>query len=133
MPRRESFSVRVIAITLPALAALAAGATTIAGRGGDPVLALRQQQFERLSRSAVESLVGTAPDPRGEARPRGRASCRPGRKDDLRNPWRCSIAYRGDFRTRYLVTISPRGSYFGKRLDDAGSITGCCVALGNIG
>lgn len=107
------------------IAALVAGNA----RTADPSFALSQQGLTRLSTHAVDGLVGTAPDPRGGNR-RGTPSCRPGTLDDLRNPWSCRIVYRGGFRTRYRVTISPRGSYVGRRLDDAGEISGCCVSLG---
>src|SRR4051812_33035118 len=113
---------RPLLLVVPVLVCLAAAVTTIAGRGGDPALALRERQLARLTPPAVESLVSTAPDPRGADRPKGRASCRPGTSAGLRNPWRCSIVYRGAFVTRYLVTIKPDGSYTGRRLDEPGSI-----------
>ena len=105
----------------------------IAGRGGDPAFQFRQSTFQRLSTPAVDALVGTAPDPRGNQRPKGVARCRPGTSGDLRNPWRCTIVYTGRFRTRYLVTVHPDGSYVGRRLDQPGEITGCCTALQSVG
>jgi hypothetical protein len=100
---------------------------------GDQLFALRQRNLTRLSAHAVNTLVGTAPDPRGRNRRPGTARCRPGRRDDLRNPWSCTITYSGRLTTRYLVTIRPNGSYIGHRLDDVGQITGCCTQLSGLG
>lgn len=123
----------LLSLAVPLVVCAGAGIAALADRGGDPALSLKQQQLQRLTPAAVDALVATAPDPRGAARPHGTARCVAGSSGDLRNPWSCGIRYPDGFTARYRVTIRADGSYVGQRLDDAGQITGCCLALGNIG
>src|SRR3712207_999196 len=114
--------------------ALASAIVTWRQHEDDPAFVLAQQQLRKLPQAEVETTIAEAPDPStGKQVRRAKASCRPGGRDELRNPWRCRIVYPSGERPRYEVTIQPDGSYRGERRDDVGDITGCCVRVAGEG
>ena len=122
-------------LTVPVLLcvfALALAAAIVVWRQheDDPAFVLAQQQLRRLPQAEVEKTLAEAPDPStGKQVADAKASCRPGGRDELRNPWRCRITYKSGEKPRYDVTIQPDGAYRGERRDDIGEITGCCVRV----
>lgn len=118
----------ILGLALPAVVGLVAAVFALHARESDPVFARDQRRLAQLEPATVNALVGALKDPR-DGKGRGKARCRPGGAEDLRNPWTCSIRYRDGFRPRFRVTMRADGSYTGRRLDDSGTISGCCAPI----
>ncbi len=120
---------RILAVLIPVFVAGMAGFfVATAERGGHEEFAEEQRDPRQLQASDVEAIVRTAPEPVGPRGPEGiRARCHPRGRGDLRNPWRCSVAYRSGLVAAYDVVVRPDGSYVGDYRGGSSSVTGCCV------
>lgn len=105
------------------------------GDGG--VLVSAQRHAQVLTRTGVDRVVKTAPDP--DTNSLGlTAVCTPLGRGELHNPWKCSISYSRQRQIDYTVQIAPDGSYtgdhevvhdHGKVQPGPGEIDGCCIAV----
>lgn len=123
----------MVFLAVPLAVCVAGALMGIAARGGDSLFEFHQRNLTRLSADAVDALVRTAPDPRDRQRVDGVARCRPEGREDLRNPWSCTITYRHGLKARYLVTIRVDGSYLGRSPEGGGGIAGCCTRVSGLG
>jgi hypothetical protein len=115
-------------VMLVGLVALVGTGVALAGRDADEDFLLRQRTPLHLTVSDVEHLVrGSAPAPTPDhAANARRASCTPGSRGRLRNPWRCAVRY-PHARAIYRLTFRSDGSYVGRHVGGSGIIEGCCV------
>ena len=127
--------VRDLAVVVTLAAAALAGALAgIAGRGADEAFLVRQDNPGRVTTPAVERLIRTAPDPRPPHRsPAVSSRCTPGSPRGLRNPWRCTVAYRSGSVAHFLMNLRSDGSYVARYLGGTATATGCCLRLPNPG
>jgi hypothetical protein len=95
-------------------------------REANTVFVSQEKNLHRLSSSAVEAAVRTAPVLKGKSG--SRAACRPQGQGQLRNPWQCRISYPSGLSYDFRVEVAANGYYLGRRTDgSSGSIRGCCV------
>lgn len=120
---------RDIAVLGPLLAAVVAGSLmAIGARGADTAFLRGETQSSRLPAAEVERALRTAPEP-GSGEGRGTsASCRPGGRRGLRNPWSCTVTYPAGRRARFAVTIREDGSFVARHAG-GGGVRGCCVSV----
>jgi hypothetical protein len=91
--------------------------------------AFRQHRSPVVQRKAVETVVRIAGEPRrtGPSGPRARtATCRPGSRTPLGNPWTCTARYPSGRQLVFHLSVFRDGSVIGAF--DEGVIRGCCVA-----
>jgi hypothetical protein len=125
LPLREL----VVVISLAA-ATLAGAAAAVSGRGADDAFLLRQKNPTRITTSAVEKLMLTAPDPQEpESGAASSARCRTSGRRELRNPWRCTVDFRSGSVAHFVVTIRADGSYRARYVGSTAIATGCCLDL----
>ncbi len=125
-------------VIAPLLAVAIVSFVVIRSQHGSGATILTQQRYaQRLTAADVAQVVRTAPDPKTR-QPALRARCVPRGVGDLKNPWRCQLAYANGDRLQYTVTILGNGSYTGvnqvilgpgPRRPSAGTISGCCVNI----
>jgi hypothetical protein len=122
---------RDLVVAAPLAAAALSGAfAATAGRRADDAFLLRQDNPRRVTVSSVERLIRTAPDPRPPHASRATSSqCQPGSLRGLRNPWRCTVAYRSGSAARFVVTVHTDGSYLAHYAGGPATARGCCLAL----
>ena len=110
--------------------ALAGAVAALAGRGADDAFLLRQKNPTRVTTSAVEELMLTAPDPSAphDGAATG-ARCSTDGRRELRNPWRCTVDFRSGSVSRFVVTIRPDGSYRARYVGSTATATGCCLSV----
>lgn len=119
---------RLVVVGLVIAVGVIATVLAVRAREADPEFVQQQRRLPSLSARAVEAVVRTAPVLNG--RPGQRARCRPGGRGELRNPWRCGIAYPSGRVFRFVVTVLPNGSYVGRPAGvPGGTITGCCIGV----
>jgi hypothetical protein len=106
-------------------------------QGQGDLLIARQQQARALSAGGVQDAVKRAPLGAGGRRGTS-AQCAPLGSGELKNPWRCTIAYASGREVGYTVTINANGSYLGdhqlirfqgKSSPGPGQISGCCINI----
>ncbi len=119
----------LVILVLVLAAALFGTARALGGRGADSAFLYRQENPPRLRASDVERLLRSAPDPRSGRGRANAATCRPGGSGKLRNPWRCTLRYRGGHRVGFTARLRRDGSYFG-RYRGGGKAVGCCLSVG---
>ena len=101
-------------------------------REANTVFVSQEKNVHRLSSSAVEAVVRTAPVLNGK--PGSRAACRPQGPGQLRNPWQCRISYSSGRSYDFRVEVAANGYYIGRRSDGSGgSIKGCCINIVALG
>ena len=111
-----------------AAAALAGAVAAMAGRGADDAFLLRQKNPTRVTTSAVEKLMLSAPAPDiPHNSPGTEARCSTEGRRELRNPWRCTVRFRSGSVARFLVTIRTDGSYRARYVGSTATATGCCL------
>ena len=101
------------------------------------LLVSAQRQAPPLTAAAVDRVLRAAPEPATHARASS-ARCLPLGADELRNPWRCLIAYPSGRRIQWTVLLRANGSYTGtgqivhyqgRTFAEPGEIIGCWVAV----
>jgi hypothetical protein len=120
----------LVAIGSAVVAGLAGTAVAIGGRSADTQLLRDERHPPRLTATAVEHGVRSAPDPftgKGEG---VSARCSSGRKGRLGNPWTCTVSFKSGKRAGLRVTVSQDGTWTGRYRDGSGaSANGCCIDL----
>jgi hypothetical protein len=95
-------------------------------REASTVFVSQERNLRRLSSSAVESAMRRARIHNG--RPGSQASCRPGGRGQLGNPWQCLISYPTGRSYDFQVIVAANGYYVGRRVGGgSGVIKGCCI------
>jgi hypothetical protein len=124
---------RGIFVVLPLLVVGIAGAlTVVVVRESDAAFVYRQQNPRTVEPTEVELAVMTADEPvaEGKGTAATRATCTPGRRGELRNPWLCRVRYESGRRVGYSLTIAPDGSWNGVNPTGERRVNGCCFSVG---
>jgi hypothetical protein len=125
-------------ILVPLVAVAVVSFVVIRSQHGSGATILTQQRYaQRLTARDVAQVVRTAPDPKTHENAT-HTRCVPRGIGDLKNPWRCQLAYANGDRLQYTVTIFGSGSYVGvnqvilgpgPRQSSPGTISGCCINI----
>ena len=133
MTRRPAIA---LLVTLGALLAtgLAISAVTLSAFGGDAAFLERQQNARPTPAGEVERVLLTTPSPFApHRRDAVSARCTSRGTGELRNPWRCTVAYESGPKARFRLTVRYDGSFKADHLDSSGAVVGCCLALTSAG
>jgi hypothetical protein len=119
-----------VLLLVPVIIAGAVGAVIAWGaHDSDAPFVFRQGTRTEVEAASIEKIILLHRDPepgKGNTRAR-RASCRPGSRSDLRNPWRCRVAYASGRKITYAVEVDRGGTLRGADKTGVFTVTGCCV------
>lgn len=109
---------------------LTIAAVALGAFGGDAAFLERQRKAAPTRAGDIERLLLTTPSPFApHRRDAVEARCTTRGSGELRNPWRCSVAYRSGPKARFRLNIRYDGSFKADHLDGSGAVVACCVAL----
>jgi hypothetical protein len=120
----------LVLIGMLAMVGVVGAVVAIASRESDAAFLYDQQHPKTIESAQLEALILKTRDPlpsENNARATN-VSCKPGRADAQRNPWRCHVDYASGHKVTYRVRLRPSGGYRGVDKDRVLYVRGCCVA-----